>query len=248
MPTAVALVPARAGSQRVPGKNVLPLAGQPLIAYSIASAQESGIFTEVVVSTDSEEIADVARRYGASVPGLRPAEIATSTSSDIDWVLHVMRDRDEDAFAILRPTSPFRSAATIRRAWEQFLALGDRIDSLRAVEKVKQHPGKMWVLEGDRMRPLLEQPSEGVPFHSQQYAALPPVYVQNSSLELAWRRVLDGPQPSIAGERLAPFFTDAVEGFSIDYPEDVERAERLVSAGEAGLPEAVPGARTPDRA
>jgi CMP-N,N'-diacetyllegionaminic acid synthase len=236
MPTAVALVPARAGSQRVPGKNVLPLAGHPLIAYSIASARESGIFTTVVVSTDSEEIADVARRYGAGVPRLRPAELATSTSSDIEWVLHAMRDRDEDAFAILRPTSPFRSAATIRRAWEQFLAFGDRVDSIRAVEKVKQHPGKMWVLEGETMRPLLEQPREGVPFHSQQYAALPPMYVQNSSLELAWRRVLDGPSPSIAGERQAPFFTEGVEGFSIDYPEDVELAERLVERGDAELP------------
>jgi CMP-N,N'-diacetyllegionaminic acid synthase len=236
MPTAVALVPARAGSQRVPGKNVLPLAGHPLIAYSIASARESGIFTTVVVSTDSEEIADVARRYGAGVPRLRPAELATSTSSDIEWVLHAMRDRDEDAFAILRPTSPFRSAATIRRAWEQFLAFGDRVDSIRAVELVKQHPGKMWVLEGDTMRPLLEQPREGVPFHSQQYAALPPMYVQNSSLELAWRRVLDGPSPSIAGERQAPFFTEGVEGFSIDYPEDVELAERLVERGDAELP------------
>jgi CMP-N-acetylneuraminic acid synthetase len=240
MPTAVALVPARAGSQRVPGKNVLPLAGHPLIAYTITAAQESGLFTEVVVSTDSEEIAEVARRYGASVPGLRPAELATSTSSDIDWVVHVMAGRDEDVFAILRPTSPFRSAATIRRAWEQFLARGDRIDSLRAVERVKQHPGKMWVLEGETMRPLLEQPSEGVPFHSQQYAALPEVYVQNSSLELAWRRVLDGPRPSIAGERLAPFLTDGLDGFSIDYPEDVERAEQLVAAGEAELPDAVP--------
>jgi CMP-N,N'-diacetyllegionaminic acid synthase len=236
MPTAVALVPARAGSQRVPGKNVLPLAGHPLIAYSIASARESGIFTTVVVSTDSEEIAEVARRYGAGVPRLRPAELATSTSSDIEWVLHAMRDRDEDAFAILRPTSPFRSAATIRRAWEQFLAFGDRVDSIRAVEKVKQHPGKMWVLEGETMRPLLEQPREGVPFHSQQYAALPPMYVQNSSLELAWRRVLDGPSPSIAGERQAPFFTEGVEGFSIDYPEDVELAERLVERGDAELP------------
>jgi CMP-N,N'-diacetyllegionaminic acid synthase len=236
MPTAVALVPARAGSQRVPGKNVLALAGHPLIAYSIASAKESGIFTTVVVSTDSEEIADLARRYGAEVPRLRPAELATSTSSDIEWVLHAMRDRDEDAFAILRPTSPFRSAATIRRAWEQFLAFGDRVDSIRAVELVKQHPGKMWVLEGDTMRPLLEQPREGVPFHSQQYAALPPMYVQNSSLELAWRRVLDGPSPSIAGERQAPFFTEGVEGFSIDYPEDVELAERLVERGDAELP------------
>jgi CMP-N-acetylneuraminic acid synthetase len=170
------------------------------------------------------------------VPGLRPAELATSTSSDIDWVVHVMAGRDEDAFAILRPTSPFRSAATIHRAWEQFLALGDRVDSLRAVERVKQHPGKMWVLEGRTMRPLLEQPSEGVPFHSQQYAALPPVYVQNSSLELAWRRVLDGPRPSIAGERLAPFLTEGVEGFSIDYPEDVELAGWLVERADAELP------------
>ncbi|HEY3183251.1 MAG TPA: acylneuraminate cytidylyltransferase family protein, partial [Gaiellaceae bacterium] len=113
MPAAVALVPARAGSQRVPGKNVLPLAGHPLIAYTIAAARESGVFAAVVVSTDSDEIAEIARRYGADVPGLRPAELATSTSPDIEWVLHVMSNRSEDLFAILRPTSPFRSAATI---------------------------------------------------------------------------------------------------------------------------------------
>jgi CMP-N,N'-diacetyllegionaminic acid synthase len=236
VPRVVALVPARSGSTRVPGKNVLRLAGHPLLAYSIAAARESGIFTGVVVSTDAKEIADVARRYGAEVPGLRPAEIATATSPDVEWVLHVMRDRDEDAFAILRPTSPFRTAATILRAWEQFRALGERVDSLRAVELVKQHPGKMWVLDGDLMRPLLEQPADGTPYHSQQYAALPHVYVQNSSLEIAWRRVLDGPLPSIAGERLAPFLTEGAEGFSIDYPEDVERATRMISAGEARLP------------
>src|SRR5262245_6250871 len=73
-PTAVALGPARAGSERVPGKNVMPLVGHPLIAYSIAAARQSGLFETVVVSTDSEEIADVARRYGAEVPGLRPPE------------------------------------------------------------------------------------------------------------------------------------------------------------------------------
>lgn len=231
--TVVALVPARAGSQRVPGKNVLPLAGHPLIAYSIASARESGIFTDVLVSTDSAEIAEVARRYGATVPALRPSGLASATSPDVAWVLHAMQGRDEDAFAILRPTSPFRSGATIRRAWERFVALGERADSIRAVELVKQHPGKMWVLEGDTMRPLLDQGAGEVPYHSTQYAALPPTHVQNSSLEIAWRRVLDGPRPSIAGERVAPFLTEGLEGFSIDYPEDVERAERLA----AQLPE-----------
>ena len=242
-PSAVALVPARAGSQRVPGKNVRPLAGHPLIAYSIASALESGLFTSVLVSTDSAEIADVARRYGADVPELRPAELATATSPDVEWVELVMRDRDEDAFSILRPTSPFRTGATIRRAWERFLELGDRCDSIRAVELVRQHPGKMWVLEGDLMRPLLEQPSGGTPYHSMQYQSLPRVHVQNSSLEIAWTRVLEPPLPTIAGERVAPFPTDGAEGFSIDYPDDFERAERLLELGEAQLPQILAAAR-----
>ena len=167
MPTAVALVPARAGSQRVPGKNVMPLAGHPLIAYSIAGAQETGIFDAVVVSTDSEEIAEIARRYGAEVPGLRPAEMSTATSYDIEWVVHVMRDRSEAIFAILRPTSPFRTADTIRRAYERLVELGDGADSIRAIEPARQHPGKMWTLAGDGelMEPLLAQPEGETPLH-----------------------------------------------------------------------------------
>jgi N-acylneuraminate cytidylyltransferase len=86
----------------------------------------------------------------------------------------------------------------------------------------------MWIVDGDTMRPLLEQGDGEAPYHSTQYAALPQVYVQNSSLEIAHRRVLDGARPSIAGDRVAPFFTEDIEGFSIDYPEDFERAERLV--------------------
>jgi N-acylneuraminate cytidylyltransferase len=233
MPTAVALVPARGGSERVPGKNVLPLAGHPLIAYSIAAARASGLFGSIVCSTDSEEIAAVARSYGAEVPGLRPPGLATSTSSDIEWVAHVLADREEELFSILRPTSPFRTGDTIRRAWDALVAAD--ADSIRAVEPVRQHPGKMWVLEGDLMRPLLDERTNGTPWHSMQYQALPRVYVQNSSLEIAWTRVVreDG---SIAGRRVAPFLTEGWEGFSIDYPEDVARAERAIAAGEAVLP------------
>jgi CMP-N,N'-diacetyllegionaminic acid synthase len=236
MPTAVALVPARFGSERVPGKNVLPLGGHPLIAYAIAGAQDARIFGAVVVSTDSEEIAEIARRYGAEVPGLRPAEMSTATSFDIEWVLHVMRDRDEEIFAILRPTSPFRTGDTIRRAYDRLVELGDRADSIRAVEPVRQHPGKMWTLEGDLIEPLLPQPEGETPLHSRQYQALPKVYAQNSSLELAWSRVLAEPVPTISGRRVAPFFTDGAEGFSIDYPRDLEVAERLLANGEAELP------------
>jgi N-acylneuraminate cytidylyltransferase len=228
MASAVALIPARAGSERVPGKNVRELGGHPLLAYSIAGAEEAGIFDAIVVSTDSPEIAEIAAAYGAEVPGLRPPEMASSTSSDIEWVLHVMAGRDEELFSILRPTSPFRTAATIRRALEQLLDLGDRADSIRAVELAKQHPGKMWVLDGELVRPLLPQPAGETPLHSRQYQALPKVYVQNSSLEIAWSRVLDGPLPTISGERVAPLLAEGAEGFSIDYPDDFERAERLV--------------------
>jgi CMP-N,N'-diacetyllegionaminic acid synthase len=239
MPSAVAFVPARSGSQRVPGKNVRPLRGHPLIAYTIRAALDAELFGAVVVSTDSGEVAEIARHYGADVPCLRPAEIATATSPDIEWVLHAIdalaaQGRTFDAFSILRPTSPFRGAATIRRGWERLLAV-ESADSLRAVERCRQHPGKMWILEGDLMHPLLPQP-EGTPLHSRQYQALPEVYVQNSSLEIAWTRVAtEG--GTIAGERVVPFFTDPSEGFSIDYPSDLERAEELLASGEGALPE-----------
>jgi CMP-N,N'-diacetyllegionaminic acid synthase len=232
-PSAVALIPARAGSERVRGKNLIPLAGHPLIAYAIAGARESGVFDAVVVSTDDEATAEAARRYGADVPGLRPAELATGTSEDVEWVLHVMAGRGEEVFSILRPTSPFRTGAAIARAMARFLELGDRLDSLRAVELCRQHPGKMWVLDGALMQPLLPQPAGETPFHSRQYQALPEVYAQNSSLEIAWARVLDPPLPTIAGERVAPFFTEGWEGFSIDYPADVETAERAAAEGAA---------------
>ena len=238
MPSVVALIPARAGSERIPRKNLALLAGHPLIAYSIAAAHESDVFGAVIVSTDSEEIAQAAQRYGADVPELRPAELATATSPDIEWVLRVMSGRDEEVFSILRPTSPFRRGETIRRGLDRLLELGDRADSIRAVEPCRQHPGKMWVLEGDLMQPVLPQPVDETPLHSRQYQSLPAVYVQNSSLEIAWSRVLDDPLPTISGRRVAPFFTEGSEGFSIDYPADVEAAEQMAAAGEP-LPEPV---------
>src|SRR5439155_2384904 len=136
--TAVALVPARSGSVRVPGKNVRPLAGHPLLAYAIETALQSGVFERVVVSTDSEAIAEVARWYGADVPFLRPAEFATSTSPDIEWLAYTVERLPEayDAFAIVRATNPFRGPDVVRRGLEQLLATPEA-DSLRAVELVK---------------------------------------------------------------------------------------------------------------
>ncbi|BBF91352.1 acylneuraminate cytidylyltransferase family protein [Blastochloris tepida] len=234
----VALVPARSGSKRVPHKNIRLLNGHPVLAYTICAARASGIFDDVIVSTDSEIYADVARHYGAEVPFLRPAEIAGDRSPDIDWVkLTIARleqaGRVHDAFSILRPTSPFRKPETIRRAWQRFQA-AEGIDSLRAVERVEQHPGKMWVVRGDRLLPLLPLSPEDAPWHSQQMAALPAVYVQNASLEIAWTRVAHA--STISGTVMLPFFTEGDEGLDINRPKDLWYAELLIERGEASLP------------
>lgn len=238
-PRVVALVPARAGSKRVVGKNIRPLGGHPVMAYTIAAALESGVFADVVVSTDSEQYAAVARHYGADVPFLRPPALAGDLSPDIEWVEHALetlgRDgREYDAFSILRPTSPFRQPDTIRRAWAEFSAEAG-VDSLRAVERCRQHPGKMWIVRERRMVPLLPFAYGGQPWHSNQTQALPEVHVQNASLEIAWTRVVrDG--RTIAGTVVMPFLTRGFEGFDVNTPDDWALAERLVAAGTAVLP------------
>jgi CMP-N,N'-diacetyllegionaminic acid synthase len=237
MPSAVALIPARSGSERVSDKNVRPLAGHPLLAYAVAAARGAGVFDRVVCSTDSGKIAEVAQRYGAEIPFLRPTELATSTSPDIEWITHALGDLGEhyDLFAIVRATNPFRGGDVLRRGLAQLLATPEA-DSIRAVELVKQHPGKMWVLEGRTMRPLLEQSQLDVAWHAGQYQALPPIYVQNRALEIAWTRVVSQPGTR-EGKVVAPFLTEDYEGFNIDDEEDWERARRLLDAGEVALPE-----------
>jgi len=237
--TIVALIPARSGSKRVPDKNIRPLAGHPLIAYSIAAALQSKLFKAVIVSTDSERYADIARHYGAGVPFLRPAEIAGDTSPDIEWVAYTLErlrkdGREFDCFSILRPTSPFRLPETILRAWKEFLAQ-ERVDSLRAVEKCRQHPGKMWIVHGNRMMPLLPMGPAEQPWHSSQYPSLPEIYVQNASLEIARTRVVFK-EKTIAGNVLMPFFTKGYEGFDVNSDYDWNLAEHLVETDRARLP------------
>ena len=235
----VAFIPARSGSKRVADKNVALLAGHPLLAYTIAAARASGVFDAVVVSTDSERYATIAKYYAAEVPALRPAAMAGDRSPDIEWVEHLLgvldgEGRDYDAFSILRPTSPFRQPETIRRAWTAFAA-DPGADSLRAVELCRQHPGKMWVRRGNRLLPLLPLSPADQPWHSSQYQALPEVFVQNASLELAWVRVVRETR-TIAGVNIVPFLTERHEGFDVNQPYDWRLAEELVRLGQASLP------------
>ena len=235
----VALIPARSGSKRVDDKNIKPLGGHPMIAFTIAAALQSDIFSDVIVSTDSEMYADIAKHYGARVPFLRPIEIASEISPDIEWVVHSLMQlkemgNDYDCFSILRPTSPFRKPETIRRAWDQFKK-ENNADSLRAVEKCSQHPAKMWFIKNKRMTTVLEGANCGVPWHSSQYSALPEVYVQNASLEIAWTRVVFE-EHSISGTVIMPFFTRGYEGFDVNTSYDWQHAEYLIQTNQVVPP------------
>lgn len=235
----VALIPARSGSQRIAHKNIRELAGHPLLAYTIAAAKSSGIFADVLVSTDSSHYQEIAEYYGAEVPVLRPQEIAQTLSPDIEWVQHLLGHLDNQGrryshFSILRPTSPFRSAATIQRAWHLFQTHPEA-DSLRAVERVSQHPAKMWVVRHQRLLPLLPLSPEDKPWHSSQTQALPEVYVQNASLEIATSAVLKN--GTIAGEVIVPFFSEDFSGVDVNTPKDWWYMEHLLSSKQARLPE-----------
>ena len=243
----VAFVPARAGSSRILGKNIKLLAGHPLLAYSIQAAIDSGIFGAVYLATDSEAYAAIGKDYGA-----KPWWRSTSPPNepDFEWVKAVP-ETGCDYFAILRPTSPFRTAETIRRAWGEFQADG-KADSLRAVSPAKTNPYKMWWYSEDRNRidPVMDDCEvEHIwylggrddmprphPLHSVASQSLPPAWAQNASLEIARADVVTR-YGNISGREVMPFFSQGYEGHDLNTLEDWEYAEFLVATGRAKLPE-----------
>lgn len=236
----IALIPARSGSKRLPNKNIKLLFGHPLIAYSISTAIESNIFDKVIVCTDSKEYADIAQKYGAVVPYIRDSENAGSTSPDIEWVSEAFdfcenRFSPVEYFSILRPTNPCRSAASIQKAFN--ILLSTNSDSVRAVSLCSQHPAKMWILNKDRsyMNPLLPFNLNLVPWHSNQYAALPEVYVQNASLEIARGSCIRN-NKSISGNIISPYITPECEDIDINYPQDWDILLKGIETNRFTLP------------
>ena len=235
----IALIPARSGSKRVPNKNVMLLNGHPLLAYSIEAALNSKVFDMVVCATDDEEYAKIAKHYGADVPFLRSKEISGDSSPDIEWVEWILQKLEEmdlsfDVFSILRPTCPFRKPKSIKEAWTTFVD-DKNADSLRAIQKCKEHPGKMWSINKTRMKPVIEGSIDNTPWHSCQYAALPEIYSQNASLEIAWVKSIKKYR-SISGKEIIPFISKNLEGFDINSPEDIILLDHYVKKDESLLP------------
>ena len=227
------LIPARAGSKRCVGKNKRLLGGKPLIMWTIEAALQA-VPSNIIISTDDLGIIKMVRdEYGAWCEWHhRKPEHATDTATDFSWVSDLRQMIKTPYFAILRPTSPFRTASTIRRAFAALVGSGAH--SIRAVERVTHpHPAKMWTLEGKYMQPVIRGCHEdGTPYHSSPTQSLPVVYAQNASLEMAQTWVIEGTH-TISGYTIAPFLTERLEGFDINTEADFIEAERLVKESAA---------------
>ncbi len=226
----LAVIPARGGSKGIPKKNIKLLGGKPLIVWSIEAAKKSRLIDRVIVSTDSEEIAEVARAAGAEVPFLRPAEISQDLTPDTPVFEHTLtwlkeHDNFVPEFIVhLRPTGPLRTAEEIDEAIEMLAADPDA-DSVRSVEEPPKPPFKMWEPEGSYIKPFAEL--RGMKdFHTMPRQMLPKVYQTTADIGvMRTRTVLE--KKSVIGDRVIPYFLKRPT-IDIDHPIDFEIAEMLL--------------------
>ena len=227
----LALIPARGGSKSIPRKNIHPIAGKPLIAYSIQQALESAHITRVIVSTDDEEIADVSRKWGDETPFMRPAEFSQDRSLDIEVFDHALRwlKKNEayqpELVVHLRPTGPVRRVASIERAIETMLAHPEA-DALRSVQIAKQNPYKMWFIENGLLKPILQLEGTKEPYNMPRQK-LPKTYWQNGTLDITRpRTILE--KKSMMGEKIIAFETNE-PAYDLDYAEDIPIIEKALA-------------------
>jgi CMP-N,N'-diacetyllegionaminic acid synthase len=224
------VIPARGGSKGVPRKNVRPLAGKPLIAWTIEAAREAReVLSRVLVSTDDAEIAATARRHGAEVPFLRPADLSGDKVPMLPVLQHCVQWCEQDSgwhfdwILLLQPTAPLRTADDIRGALQ--LATQGGCDSVISVVQVfAVHPILMKRIEGGRLLPFCIEEREGT--RRQDYS--PPAYMRNGAIYLTRRDVLMD-RNSIWGEVIHPYVMPEERSASIDDETDFQVCEALMS-------------------
>lgn len=231
----LALIPSRGGSKSIPRKNIRSFGGHPLLAYSVAAGLQANAVTRVIVSTDDEEMADVAREYGAEVPFMRPADLAQDGTLDLPVFIHALQWLEQEdgyrpeAVVQLRPTSPLRAPDCVDKAVALLLS-STEIDSVRGVVLSGQNPYKMWHIKDDgRMVPLLHNGFEE-PFNMPRQK-LPSTYWQTGHID-AIRMTTIVDKKSMSGEVIFPLLIDPRYVVDIDTLRDWERAEWLLSQGD----------------
>jgi CMP-N-acetylneuraminic acid synthetase len=226
----VAIVPARGGSKSIPRKNVKRLGGVPLLAYSIEAGLTARTVDRVIVSTDDEEIAVAARRYGGEVPFMRPASLAQDATLDLPVFQHALEELENarwtpDVVVQLRPTSPLRPPGLVDAAVER-LREDPAADSVRVVVLASQNPYKMWRVRHDgTMQPLLVDAPEG---YNQPRQSLPTIYWQTGHVD-AIRTMTILRKGSMSGDRIRALPVDNAYAIDIDTEADWRRAERILA-------------------
>jgi CMP-N,N'-diacetyllegionaminic acid synthase len=221
----LALITARGGSKRLPGKNIKVLGSKPLIVWSIESAKGIRDICDVLVSTDDIEIAQVAEKAGAFVPWLRPEELATDTATSVDVCIHALdwyeKKRGKvDGLLLLQPTSPFRTSQTIRRGIELFVSNHKR--SVISVSKAASHPWWCFKIKDLQMLPFIEDVKTGV--RSQD---LPPAFVTNGALYLVAPEKLRKTRSFLNEDNMPLEMLSAEECIDIDTEWDWKIAEMI---------------------
>lgn len=222
-------IPARSGSKRIPQKNIKLLNGKPLISYAIETAKKAKSVNRIVVSTDSKDICDIAKQYGAEVPFLRPVEISQSNSTEMEFLTHALdwfeinEKYIPDLIVLLYPTAPFRKAESIEKAIETILKHPEA-DSLRSVKLCSEHPYKMWEIENGYLKPFVMDKNPNI--HTFSYQMLPAVYVQNANIYITKPSTIENKKTPI-GDIIIPFVMDEYESIDINNSIDFKIAEIL---------------------
>lgn len=244
MANIVALIPARGGSKGIPNKNIMPLCGKPVLAWTIELTRKSKYISSVVVSTDSEQIANVARTYKAEVPFLRPANISGDLALDIETFEHYFNYLKAaelplpDLVVHLRASSPVRDIEIIDQAIKIMLE-DEHADALRSMSSPLQTPYKMWQKGSDGYaNPLLTVSGNKDP-QSGPRQVLPEVLWQNGYVDVVRpRAILE--HHTMWGKKVIPFVVEK-ELFELDYPENIPDVENALQAMLRNEPQEEPG-------
>lgn len=230
----LALIPARSGSKSVPHKNIRLINGKPMMAYSIEHARDSKYINRIIVSTDSEKYAEIAKEYGAEVPFLRPAEYAGDDSTDLEVFTHCLKTLREtegyeaDIVVQLRPTYPIRRVSDIDNMIEILLSSAD-ITSVRSIAPAKEIPYKMWKMEEDgKIKPLMTEIPECYNMPRQR---LPKVYYQNACIDVVRGWVIEKEQ-SMNGKNIYGYVME--DNFDIDTEDEFRKAQEYLNISGGG--------------
>ena len=229
MKKVIAIIPARAGSKGVLNKNIKSLNGKPLISYTIEEAKKSKFIDKLIVSTDSQEIADISLSLGASVPFIRPSELSTDSSLTFDVIKHTMnflKDKDEhyDIIVLLQPTTPFRKVESIDEAILTLKKSNKYTSVVSVVDVEGNHPLRMKKIEGDYLINYIDQGFENMNPRDE----LPKVYIRSGAIYAILTKNFYEEQ-SLVSNLCSPIILDKIETINIDSPLDFEFCEFMLN-------------------